>query len=380
MRSLSDYNPKNSLESRKIAIFWESNPKKMAIFWDFAIEIVRSGWYNKGNISSRPLTRNRDAHLEEFCCRRNMHKQFKTIEEQIELLKSRGLSIPDEPVAKKFLIENNYYRVSGYSLTLRTNDVFHEGSTFQNIIDIYNFDHELRHILMKYIETIEVKLKSVFVHEFSKIYGPEGYLDPRNFTDPLKQQEIIAKTEKLKAQRLPHEAYLKHYISELKTTIPFWAYVELFSISDISFFLKISNEQIKESVAPAFNIPAERCRLLENFMHSMTILRNLCAHGSRIFNRFFEQKPKLSSEEKELLLLKDDGTVDNEHLFSYVLVMRRLLDETQFAGLIEDISTLSQKYPFVRMDYYGFPKEWSVIFAKTEEQNTSLVENVDNTI
>ena len=51
-------------------------------------------------------------------------KEFKTIDEQIELLKSRGLCIPDEAAAGSFLLRNNYYRLSGYSLMLRNHDVF----------------------------------------------------------------------------------------------------------------------------------------------------------------------------------------------------------------------------------------------------------------
>jgi len=89
---------------------------------------------------------------------------FRSIEEQIEILKSRGLVIEDESAAKDFLIRNNYYRVSGYSLTLRSHDVFNKNAAFQNIIDIYSFDHELRHILLKYIETIEVTVKSVYAY------------------------------------------------------------------------------------------------------------------------------------------------------------------------------------------------------------------------
>ncbi len=71
-------------------------------------------------------------------------KDFKTIDEQLEILRSRGLIIDDENIAKDFLLYNNYYRISGYSLTLRKNNIFSKSASFQNIIDIYNFDHELR--------------------------------------------------------------------------------------------------------------------------------------------------------------------------------------------------------------------------------------------
>ena len=91
-------------------------------------------------------------------------KEFKTIDEQLNILKSRGLTIDDEEKASDFLLHNNYYRVSGYSLTLRNHDVFSKTASFQNIIDIYSFDHELRHILLKYLEIIEVQLKSVYAY------------------------------------------------------------------------------------------------------------------------------------------------------------------------------------------------------------------------
>ena len=221
--------------------------------------------------------------------------------------------------------------------------------------------------MIKYIEIIEVKLKSVFAYEFSKQYGPTSYLDPNYFSDPIKHQEIILKSEKLKVQRLPHEAFLKHFINELQETVPLWAYVELFSISDISLFYKISPEQIKKSVVSAFNIEIEKYKLLESFMHSITILRNLCAHDSRIFNRLFEQKPRLSTIEKAWLRQKEDGNIDNEHLFSFVLIMKRLLDPTQFTQMVKDIEKLHQEIPFVKMSHYGFPDDWQELFTNTLE-------------
>ena len=74
-------------------------------------------------------------------------KDFKTIDEQIEILRSRGLTIEDEAEAKDFLLRNNYYRVSGYSLTLRKNDVFAKSAKFQNIEDAGTGANYLRHAL-----------------------------------------------------------------------------------------------------------------------------------------------------------------------------------------------------------------------------------------
>ena len=71
---------------------------------------------------------------------------------------------------------------------------------------------------------------------------------------------------------------------------------------------------------------------------SMTIIRNLCAHGSRLFNRLFEQKPSLNKKEQTLLIVNSDGTKDNAHLYGFILVMRRLLTADEFNAVAEPVS------------------------------------------
>ena len=290
-------------------------------------------------------------------------KEFKTIEEQIKILKERGLDIPDERQAFEFLKRNNYYRISGYSLTLRSHDVFDRGANFQNIVDIYDFDHVLRHILLHYLELIEVAFKSVYSYEFTKCYGALGYLESKHFSDPVKYREIIEKAEKQKMTSLKHEAYLKHFIEDLhQNQIPLWAYVDLLTISDISFLYSISERKIQNSVADSLGLDSNKkgAELLKSFMHSLTIIRNLCAHGSRLFNRLFEQKPWLNKRELSLLRVKD-GVVDNAHLFGFIVIMKRLLKPEEFDSMKKEIVELSEKIPFVSLRYYGFCDNWRML-------------------
>lgn len=286
-------------------------------------------------------------------------KDFKTIEQQLDILRSRGLTITDDSKARDFLFHNNYYRVSGYSLTLRKNDIFSKTATFQNIIDIYQFDHELRHIILEYMEIIEVRMKSIYAYEFTKVHGPVAYLDDTYFINKTKHKEIIDKANQQKAQRLPHEAYLKHFVNDLKQDIPLWAFVDLLTISDISFLYSISEPGIKQETARAFGLTMSAgAEILGQHMHSMTIIRNLCAHGSRIYNRLFEQKPSLNKKEKALLIVDKNNHIDNAHFYGFLLVMKRLLPSDIFNEMKNSIVLLTKKYPFVRMDYYGFRSDW----------------------
>ena len=58
-------------------------------------------------------------------------KDFKSIDEQIAILRGRGLTIIDEARAKQFLLRNNYYRISGYSLHLERTIAFHKELRFK---------------------------------------------------------------------------------------------------------------------------------------------------------------------------------------------------------------------------------------------------------
>ena len=98
--------------------------------------------------------------------------------------------------------------------------------------------------------------------------------------------------------------------------------------------------------------------ILKNYLHCITILRNLCAHESRIFNRLFITKPSLSRKEYVLLRDKDETTKDNSHVFGYLLNIKRLVDNTKFDEFKQSLISLTQKYPFVEMKYYGFCDDW----------------------
>lgn len=91
-------------------------------------------------------------------------KPFKTIEEQIAILRERGLLIDDEEKAKLFLTNLNYYRLSAYTLTLRKENMFYDNVHFSDVMQIYNFDMELRAALMYLLESIEVSMRTHMVH------------------------------------------------------------------------------------------------------------------------------------------------------------------------------------------------------------------------
>ena len=285
-------------------------------------------------------------------------KPFKTIEEQLKLLRDRGLIIDDEDKAKTFLYHNNYYRISGYSLTLRQKDVFYDSVSFQDIIDIYEFDHEFRHILLKYLLTIEIQIKSIYAYEFTKIHEPTDYLKEELFSDKNRYADLMKRAEAQKTKRLNQEIYLKHF-EQRHEELPLWVYVDLFSMGDISILYSTSEAAIQNTVACAYGLDRRfGPSVLKKNLHSMTIIRNLCAHGNRLYGRVFSQKPNLSKGEKALLRKNEKGELDNAHLYGYFLVLKRLLPAEKFDALKASLILLLDKYSKIRMNAYGFRDDW----------------------
>ena len=108
-------------------------------------------------------------------------KPFKTIEEQISILEDRGLKIDDEEVAKKFLANLNYYRLSAYTLTLRKDNHFYANVYFSDVMQIYRFDMELRAALMYLLESIEVSMRTYIGYYHAKAFGALGYYKEESF-------------------------------------------------------------------------------------------------------------------------------------------------------------------------------------------------------
>ena len=290
-------------------------------------------------------------------------KKFETLERQVEILKSRGLIIEDEDAAKDFLLKNNYYRVSGYTLSLRRNDQFFSDITLDRVKDIYYFDRALRHRLLALIAEVETTVKSIYAYRFAEHYGPYAYLDDSVFTNKKTYKDIIDKVEAQKDNVKTFELCVKHFI-DTNQKFPIWAYIELFTFGNMSYLYAISDLKLKKIVAADLGFSMNKGWLhIGSSLRVITTLRNLCAHGSRLYHRRFISKPTLSKKDEKYLRVYIDGTLDNEHLFSYLLAIRRLVSRDSFQNFLCEFKNLCKLYPSVDLSKYGFPKCWDAALA-----------------
>ena len=135
-----------------------------------------------------------------------MRKEFKTINEQLDILKDRGLIIEDELVAKETLLRENYFFIMGYRhlfMKSAKESKFIPGTTFGELYSLFTFDRNFRNIIFKNILVIENQLKSVTSYQLSKKYGyrEKDYLNPKNFTnDHSKSRRVHDLIDKMKRQ------------------------------------------------------------------------------------------------------------------------------------------------------------------------------------
>lgn len=296
-------------------------------------------------------------------------KPFKTIKEQIEILESRGLIIDDEEKAEQFLSNLNYYRLSAYTLTLRKNDHFYSNVHFSEVMQIYQFDMELRTALMYLLESIEVSMRTYIGYYHSKKYGPLGYLESKTFEDEGRYEKFTKDYNSAINEYGDKEVFVKHHKEAYGGQFPIWVLVELLSFGTLSRLFKNLTIEIKQEIcSEKFGLINEN--YIENWLQGLTILRNICAHRGRIYNRLIPFGLKLSNKDRKML--KMNGLALNtatKQLFIYLMIMNKMVyDNEVWETFIDRLETIMKKYPFVRMSYYGFPLNWKNILGIKDEK------------
>ena len=302
-------------------------------------------------------------------------KEFKTLNEQIDILKEKGLTIKDEDYAKKILMRENYFFLNGYRhLFMTGNDKeYIPGTRFEELYSLFLFDRSLRNVIFKYLLVIENNLKSITSYVLSKKYGykEKDYLRNKNFTnDPLKQRQVNDLISKMKRQiRIngsQHSATL-HYSSNYGF-IPLWILVKVLSFGIVSEVYSILKKEDQKEIADIYNIDVEE---LIDYLPLLANYRNLCAHEDILFENK-TQKNISSTVYHQLLKIKkedDEYTQGKNDLFALVIILKQMLTKEDFKNFVYEIDhtiqTLNYNLLTIKLskvlDRMGFPKNWKDI-------------------
>lgn len=291
-------------------------------------------------------------------------KPFRTIEEQLLILEKRGLVIEDEEEAKKFLANLNYYRLSAYTLTLRNEDMFYNNVHFSDVMQIYYFDMELRAALMYLLESIEVSMRTHIGYFHGKSYGALGYYESSSFEDEDRFDKFTNDYKKAITEYGDKEVFVQHHNDVYDGKFPIWVLVELLTLGTLSRLFKNLPKEIRTEICKN-NYGKINDEYIGNWLQGCTILRNICAHRGRLYNRQIPFSMRIGKKDKQIYLNQNISiNKASKQLFTYIIVMKKLIpDESVWNTFAERLEGLMNKYPFVRLDYYGFTSNWKEVLG-----------------
>ena len=303
-------------------------------------------------------------------------KIFKTIDEQVDILRKKGLIINDEKKTREILLRENYFFISGYRhlfMNKEDKDKFLPGTTFEELYATFLFDRAIRNTFFKNILIVENNIKSITSYQLSKKYGfrEKDYLNPNNFSqDSLQSRQVYDVLNKVKRQirvnGRKHTAtfhYIEHY-----GYIPFWILVKVLSFGIMAEFYDILKYEDQAEISKFYNVSPE---ILGTYLSLLSNFRNVCAHEDILYDHRTQRVIPDSKFHRLLNIPKDeDGYIYGKNdLFSLVIMLKVMLSKDDFDEMIIEISreveNLDKIVNTVPLDTIlnriGFPNNWKDI-------------------
>ncbi|HPL94637.1 MAG TPA: Abi family protein [Paludibacteraceae bacterium] len=304
-------------------------------------------------------------------------KPPKTYQEQIELLKSRGLIIDDEKRAVRHLSAISYYRLSAYMLPYKqwANDVctdnFKLETTWSQVHDLYVFDRKLRILIFDAIERLEIAIRTQIIYQLSHKYGSHWQDNKDIFKVHTRTRKDGAEVtidvfkdiqKHIKEQLVSNKAevFIQHYAQKYDkpTNPPSWMSVEIMYFNHLSQICNNLNERSDiAAIAKWFGLPPE---IFCSWLHSVNYVRNICAHHARLWNRDMNIVPMKLGFSKTKVWISNPDTVQRSKMYYFVCMINYLLQTANPSSSFKArlIALLDEYKHVVNTGYMGFPENW----------------------
>lgn len=312
-----------------------------------------------------------------------------SLSDQIDKLTSRGLIIDNRELTKRYLSNISYYRLRAYTYPFQNNE---EGANhefirkdihFSDVIDLYCFDRRLRTLIFNAIEKIEVAVRTKIVQIYCEATGESNwYEDESLFKDDSfwanEKDESTGRIEKKEVfqydvlmddiaseVKRSNEDFIKHFYgkySEPKNP-PAWMTLEVISFGTLSrLFELLKKSPMKDQVAKELGLPDDR--ILANWLHAIAVLRNCCAHHSRIWNRRYIVSVKLSYNTTYPFIDRDTiKLIRSNKLFAVLSCIKYFSDIISPGSDLKRnfLSLLGDGGQLLSMKEMGFPANWKYL-------------------
>ena len=281
-------------------------------------------------------------------------KSFKSVNQQITILKSRGMKFKSIPNAKEILKRKNYYNIINgcKNLIIDSNssvEKYKDDLYFEETVEILKFDHNLRYLFLKYILIIEEEFRRHIAYEFAKFEGPENW-DSLNSFDCSTSKQILYVNSLIsrlndnanRSRNDSHDDMLNHFNSNGK--VPIWALVNTFDFGTLKKFYINSRQSLKNTISNTYyNVTFSN---LKSFLENLNMYRNVCAHDFRIlYYRIFDLDKQISDMDVHNNMNIKRNQYGNylygkNDLFSVVIVFKYMLSEKEFVEFMTQLKLI----------------------------------------
>lgn len=283
----------------------------------------------------------------------------------MQLLQQRGMTVAAPETAEFYLRHLNYYRLAAYWLPFESDHQSHRfraGTTFEQVLNLYVFDRELRLLVLDAIERIEVSMRARWAYELAHRHGPYAHLDPFLTRNP---HHWTSNLENLKREvDRADETFIRHlrekYAEELP---PVWAVCEVMSLGLLSrWYRNLKPDGTRSAIAKTYGVDE---RTLQSWLHHLSTVRNVCAHHSRLWNREFTVTPTIPNPAP--VALRGQFVGSSRKIYNSLTIMLHLMNViAPDHHWKKHLLTLIDAHA-IPTEAMGFPNAWETLDAWLEK-------------
>ena len=314
-------------------------------------------------------------------------KPFRSYPDLVTLLTERNMLVADPARAERKLAQLGYYRLSGYWYPAREFDrdagtglakscpasgkplrknLFATGTTFEDAVSLYRFDKHLRLHMLDAIERLEVNLRTVIAHvvgyHHPMAYTDATFIQPKHANDFISRGKIRNKWiewsthQQVLLKRSTEDSIEWHRRSG--RPIPFWVAVEAWDFGALSRYFEILKGTYQNQILARFGL--SDARVFARWLQEINLLRNRCAHHTRIWNQVSPNPLSAVPSESYFTALNLDRNALTR-LYGLVCIiwflMQKIAPRSNWINSVADLIDTKPALPGCTFASFGLPAE-----------------------
>ena len=285
-------------------------------------------------------------------------KHYMTEADLMALLKSRGLVISDEDKAVRYLESIGYYRLSAYMYPFlkvpKETHQYKDGTTFQQVLNLYRFDKKLRMLLLNEIEKVEIAIRRAIMNIPVQMTGDIYWLtNSVHFANQRTFQETKNTIDREYTKST--EEFIKHFKNSYCDPYPpSWILGELLTMGNVNMIYRnLKADKIRKRISHYFGLQPI---VLESWITSLTLLRNACCHHSRVWNKVSSIMPVTPRRIAHSWITLPTNP---QRVYFTICIIKYFLDIiSPNNDMLDKMNRLFATFPEVDKAALGFPSGW----------------------